>query len=157
MHTAKMKKMCKWSLTLFTQTVVVPIFVMSDRFCQAVCPILPGSLTDFEIGIFLSLCLILCNSCLILSQRFQMKLSKNLWTKKTEENSHWLQVCYLNSPGRTQVKNQACYLKQHSKLSVSCNCNSLQHQWWHSLGQIGNMPLSWMQLLERRTCLHQDS
>ncbi len=46
---------------LFTQTVALPIFVMSDQFCQAVCPILPGSPTDFEIGIFLSLCLILCN------------------------------------------------------------------------------------------------
>jgi hypothetical protein len=46
---------------LFTRTVALLIFVMSDWFCQAVCPILPGSLTDFEIGIFLSLCLILCN------------------------------------------------------------------------------------------------
>ncbi len=59
---------------LFTRTVVLPIFVMSDRFCQAVRLI-------FEIGIFLSIRPILCNSCPILSQRFQMKLSKNLWTK----------------------------------------------------------------------------
>ncbi len=43
---------------------------------------MPGSPTDFEIGIFLSLCPILCNECLIVSQRFQMKLSINLWTKK---------------------------------------------------------------------------
>jgi hypothetical protein len=41
--------------------VALPIFVTSDRFCQAVRPILPNSLTDFEIGIFLSICLILCN------------------------------------------------------------------------------------------------
>ncbi len=33
----------------FTQTGVLLIFVTSDQFCQAVCPILPGSLTDFEI------------------------------------------------------------------------------------------------------------
>ncbi len=66
----------------FTRIVVLPIFVMAGQFCQAVCPILPGSTTDFEIGIFLSLSPILCNSCLILSQRFQMKLSINLWTKK---------------------------------------------------------------------------
>ncbi len=45
----------------FTRTVVLPIFVTSDRFCQAVCPILPGSPTNFEIGIFLSLPPILCN------------------------------------------------------------------------------------------------
>ncbi len=47
----------------FTRTVVLPIFVMTDRFCQAVHPILPGFRPIFEIGIFLSLCLILCNSC----------------------------------------------------------------------------------------------
>ncbi len=45
----------------FTRTVALPIFVTSDQFCQAVCPTLPGFLTNFEIGIFLSLCLILCN------------------------------------------------------------------------------------------------
>ncbi len=66
----------------FTQTVALLIFVMSDQFCQAVRPILPGSPPDFEMGIFLSLCLILCNSCPIVSQTFQMKLSINLWTKK---------------------------------------------------------------------------
>ncbi len=48
----------------FTRTVMLLIFVISDQFCQAVCPILPGSPTNFEIGIFLSLCRILCNSCL---------------------------------------------------------------------------------------------
>jgi len=45
----------------FTQTVALPIFVTSDQFCQAVHPILPSSPTNFEIGIFLSLCPILCN------------------------------------------------------------------------------------------------
>jgi len=45
----------------FTRTVALPIFVTSDQFCQAVCPILPGSLSNFEIGIFLSFRLILCN------------------------------------------------------------------------------------------------
>jgi len=54
-------------------------FLLSVWFCQAVRLL-------FEIGIFLSLCLILCNSCPIMSQRFQMKFSINLWTKKTEEN-----------------------------------------------------------------------
>jgi hypothetical protein len=48
---------------------------LSIWFCQAFRLI-------FEIGIFLSLCPILCNSRLIMSQRFQMKLSINLWTKK---------------------------------------------------------------------------
>jgi hypothetical protein len=57
---------------------------MSDQFCQAVCPILLGSPTDFEIGIFLSLHPILCNSCPIMSQRFQMKLSINIWQKTVE-------------------------------------------------------------------------
>ncbi len=62
----------------FTRTVELPIFVMSDWFCQAVRLILPGSPTDFEIGIFLSLRMILCNSCPTVSQRFQMKLSINM-------------------------------------------------------------------------------
>ncbi len=39
---------------LFTQTVALPIFVMYDQFCQAVCPI-------FQLGIFLHLSLILCD------------------------------------------------------------------------------------------------
>jgi hypothetical protein len=62
----------------FTWTMALLIFVMSNWFCQDVCPILPGSPTNFEIGIFLSRCPILCNLCQIGSQRFQMKLSINL-------------------------------------------------------------------------------
>jgi hypothetical protein len=49
------------SKALFARTVAHPIFVKSTIFCQAVHPILPGSLTNFEIGIFLSLHLTLCN------------------------------------------------------------------------------------------------
>ncbi len=72
-------------------------FLLSVRFCQAVRPI-------FEIGIFLSLCPILCNSCPIMSQRFQNKFSRNLWTKKTEENfqSIDLQTCQFHLKSLTQ-------------------------------------------------------
>jgi hypothetical protein len=64
------------------ETSLPPIYTNSGAsdFCH-VRPILPGFRPIFEIGIFLSLRLILCNSCPILSQRFQMKLSLNLWTK----------------------------------------------------------------------------
>ncbi len=55
----------KWDVFMskaqFAWTVVLPIFVKSTIFCQAVHPILPGSLTNFEIGIFISLHLTLCN------------------------------------------------------------------------------------------------
>ncbi len=38
------------------------IFVTSNRFCQAVCPILPGSPTNFEIGLGPILCNVICLS-----------------------------------------------------------------------------------------------
>ena len=61
----------------FTRTVALLIFVTSDRFCQAVCPILPGSLTNFEIGIFLSLCPILCNVMLV--SQLLIKIRRPAW------------------------------------------------------------------------------
>ncbi len=72
-----------WNSTLppFTRTVALLIFVTSDQFCQAVRLILPGSPTNFEIGIFLPLCLILCNSCSIVGQRaWQNQWDCKNWT-----------------------------------------------------------------------------
>ncbi len=66
------------SKALFTRTVELRIFVMSGQFCKAVCLILPGSLTNFEIEIFLSLCLILCNSCQI-AMSVSWTLTKIRW------------------------------------------------------------------------------
>ncbi len=81
----------------FTWTVALTIFVMSDWFCQAVCPILPGSLTNFEIGIFLSLHPILCNVMFVcrMLTKIGLMASQN-WVGQQQLDQFWL--FHVNDP-----------------------------------------------------------
>jgi hypothetical protein len=77
----------------FTQTVALPIFVMSDRFCLAVRPILPGSPTDFDKGIFLSLCLILCY---VMSVDWMLtKIRQTAWQYRSDNKNQTDFSCFM--------------------------------------------------------------
>ncbi len=72
-------------------------FVMSDQFCQAVHLILPGSPTNFEIVIFLSLCLILCNVMSV--SQIAYKNGRMAWQNWSDsKKSDWFWLFHVNDP-----------------------------------------------------------
>jgi hypothetical protein len=77
----------------FTRTVALLICVMSNQFCQAVCLILPGSLTDFEIGIFLSVCPILCN--VISIGQMLTKIRQMAWQNQSDSKNRTNFGCFM--------------------------------------------------------------
>jgi hypothetical protein len=77
----------------FTRTVVLLIFVSSDQFCQAVCPFLPGSPSNFETGIFLSLCPILCN---VMSFSWMLtKIGQTTWQNWSDSKNRTDFGCFV--------------------------------------------------------------
>jgi hypothetical protein len=73
--------------------VALPIFVTFEQFCPAVCPILPGSPKDFEVGIFLSLCPILCNVMpfgLMLT-----KIGRTAWQNQSDSKNKTDYGCFM--------------------------------------------------------------
>jgi hypothetical protein len=77
----------------FTRTVGLPIFVTFDRFCQAVCLILPGSLANFEIRIFLSLRLILCKVMSV--SRMLTKIRQTAWQNWSHSKNQTNFGCFV--------------------------------------------------------------
>jgi hypothetical protein len=67
------------------------------RFCQALCPILPGSLTNFEIGIFLSLHLILCNVRSV--GQMITKIRQTAWQNQSDSKNRTNFVCFVYTRG----------------------------------------------------------
>ncbi len=92
---------------------MLPIFVMSYQFCLAVRLILPGPLTDFEMGIFLSLRLILCNvmlsvGCLQKSDGRPGKISR---TAKIRP----ILAVHVDDPGKYQIKVKMCVVVKNAR------------------------------------------
>ncbi len=90
--------------------MVLLIFVTSDQFCQAVRPILPGSLTDFEIGIFLSLSdFVQCYVCQSDAYKNQMdSLAKLVGQQKLDR----LWLFHVNDPLLGACAKKFCYERQ---------------------------------------------
>jgi hypothetical protein len=88
--------MCQCHKTILSPSYTnsgAPDFVMSDRFCQAVRPILPGSPTNFEIGIFLSLRLILCNVMSV--SQMVTKIRRTAWQNWSDSKNQTDFGCFM--------------------------------------------------------------
>ncbi len=76
--------------------MVLLIFFTSDQFCQAVCPILPGSPTNFEIGIFLSLSDFV--QCDVRQSDAYKNLTDSLAKLVRLQKSDWFWLFHVNDP-----------------------------------------------------------